>query len=118
MGGLPEVQTDFVLAVLGEEAGYIGILFVLALFLLFAVKGYMTAFVAKDRFGYYLAFGLTTYVLFQGLFNIAVVSGLVPATGIPLPFFSSGGSSILVTLASCGLLLNLSRREGLKREYD
>ncbi len=112
LGWLPEVHSDFVFAVLGEEAGLVGVLFVLALFLCFAVKGYVIGMASKDRFGYYLAFGITTSILFQGLFNVAVVSGLVPATGIPLPFFSSGGSSILVTLASCGLLMNLSRRAG------
>ncbi len=116
-GGLPEVHSDFVFAVVGEEAGFIGVVFVLALFLAFAVKGYMIGFISKDRFGYYLAFGITTYILFQGLFNMAVVAGLVPATGIPLPFFSSGGSSILVTLAGCGLIMNLSRQSLTRREY-
>ena len=109
LGGLPEAHSDFVFAVLGEEVGFVGVLFILALFVAFAIRGYMIGMVCKDRFGYYLAFGFTTCILFQGLFNIAVVCGLVPATGIPLPFFSAGGSSILVTLAMCGLLLNLSR---------
>lgn len=116
MGELPEAHSDFVFAVLGEEAGFIGVIFVLALFLAFAVRGYMIGIVRKDRFGYYLAFGMTTCILFQGLLNIAVISGLVPATGIPLPFFSAGGSSILITLAMCGLLLNLSRNDSTKEE--
>lgn len=116
LGGLPEAHSDFVFAVLGEEVGFIGVLFVLALFLAFAIRGYMIGLVCKDRFGYYLAFGFTTCILMQGLFNIAVVCGLVPATGIPLPFFSAGGSSMFVTLAMSGLLLNLSRSEFSKRE--
>lgn len=115
-GALPEVHSDFIFAVLGEEAGFIGVVFIIALFLAFAVKGYTIAFGSRDRFGYYLAFGVTTYILFQGLFNIAVVAGLVPATGIPLPFFSSGGSSMLVTLAGCGFLMNLSRQSQKERK--
>ncbi len=115
LGGLPEAHSDFVFAVLGEEVGFIGVIFILALFLAFAIRGYMIGLVSKDRFGYYLAFGFTTCILFQGLFNIAVVCGLVPATGIPLPFFSAGGSSILVTLAMSGLLLNLSRTDSSNR---
>ena len=118
LGGLPEAHSDFVFAVLGEEAGFIGVLFVLALFLAFAIRGYMISMVCKDRFGYYLAFGFTTSILMQGLLNIAMVSGLVPATGIPLPFFSAGGSSIFVTLAMTGLLLNLSRSEYSKQELS
>ncbi len=109
LGGLPEAHSDFVFAVLGEEAGLIGVLFVLALFVTFAVRGYVICIGNPTKFGSYLAFGVTTMILAQALFNIAVVSGLVPATGIPLPFFSTGGSSAMVTLAMCGVLLNLSR---------
>ena len=109
LGGLPEAHSDFVFAVLGEEAGFIGVVFVIALFVAFAVRGYSICLGGSDRFGSLLAFGITTAILAQALFNVAVVSGLVPATGIPLPFFSTGGSSIIVTLAMCGVLLNLSR---------
>ncbi len=109
LGGLPEVHSDFIFAAFGEETGFIGVLFVIALFIGFAVRGYIIALNSKDKFGYYLAFGITTSILYQMLFNLSVVVGLVPATGIPLPFFSSGGSSILVTLTMCGLLLNISR---------
>ena len=109
MGGLPEGHSDFVFAVLGEETGFIGVIFVLTIFIAFAVRGYMIAAGCRDRYSFYLAFGLTTAVIAQALFNIAVVSGLVPATGIPLPFFSTGGSSIVVTLMMCGILVNLSR---------
>lgn len=109
LGGLPEAHSDFVFAVLGEETGFIGVIFVLIIFIAFAVRGYMIAAGCKDRYSRILAFGLTTALLLQALFNIAVVSGLVPATGIPLPFFSTGGSSIIVTMVMCGILLNLSR---------
>ncbi|MFP4564432.1 MAG: putative lipid II flippase FtsW, partial [Spirochaetia bacterium] len=110
LGGLPEAHSDFVFAVLGEEMGFLGIFFVLAVFITFAARGYLVAVKSRDRFGYYLTFGLITSVLYQVLLNLAVVSGLVPATGIPLPFFSSGGSSVIMTLVMCGLVYNVSRR--------
>ncbi|MBN1836217.1 MAG: putative lipid II flippase FtsW [Spirochaetales bacterium] len=109
LGGLPEAHSDFIFAVVGEETGFLGALFVLLLFVVFAWRGYAVAFRATDAFHRYLAFGLTTLIFLQAMLNIAVVAGLVPATGIPLPFFSSGGSSMLVSLTICGLLLNLSR---------
>ncbi len=112
MGGLPEAHSDFVFAVLGEETGFIGVIFILTVFIAFAARGYMIALGCTDKYGFYLAFGLTTAIVSQALFNIAVVSGLVPATGIPLPFFSTGGSSIVVTMAMCGILLNLSKSRG------
>lgn len=110
LGGLPEAHSDFIFAVIGEEMGFIGVLFVLAIFIAFAFRGYAAALKSETKFGYYMAFGLTTAILYQALLNIAVVSGLVPATGIPLPFFSSGGSSIVVTLIMCGLIINVSRK--------
>ncbi len=111
LGGLPEAHSDFVFAVLGEEAGFIGIVIILTLFLAFAARGYALGYQYQEKnpFAYYLVFGLTTSILYQALINIAVVSGVVPVTGIPLPFFSSGGSSIIVTFIMCGILLNLSR---------
>lgn len=109
LGGLPEAHSDFIFAVVGEEIGFVGALFVLALFLLFAWRGYTIALKSPDLFSYYLAFGITSIILLQAVLNVAVVTGLVPATGIPLPFFSSGGSSLLLTLSMCGLLMNLSR---------
>jgi len=111
LGGLPEPHSDFVFAVLGEEVGFLGVLVVLCVFVAFAVRGYQISLGARDPFTKYLAFGATTAIFFQALFNIAVVAGLLPATGIPLPFFSHGGSSLLVTISLCGLLLNCSRRE-------
>jgi cell division protein FtsW len=110
LGGLPEAHSDFVFAVLAEELGLLGVVAVCGLFLLFALRGYGIAIGTEDRFARYLAFGLTTSVFLQAMLNMAVVCGLVPATGIPLPFFSQGGSSVFVSLCMCGLLLNLSRK--------
>jgi len=109
LGGLPEAHSDFVFAVLGEEFGYIGVLVVLGLFAAFAYRGFSLAFRLEDNFRSFLAFGLTAGIFLQATLNMAVVVGMVPATGIPLPFFSSGGSSIVVSLVMAGLLLNLSR---------
>jgi cell division protein FtsW len=110
-GSLPEPHSDFVFAVLGEELGFVGVVAALALFALLAVKGYRLAFSATTRFRSLLAFGLTSVIVLQALLNMAVVCGLVPATGIPLPFFSHGGSAILMTLSMAGLLLNVAREE-------
>lgn len=109
LGGLPEAHSDFVFAVLGEEFGYIGVVVVLGLFAVFAYRGFSLAFRLEDSFRSFLAFGLTAGIALQAALNMAVVVGMVPATGIPLPFFSSGGSSIVVSLVMAGLLLNLSR---------
>jgi len=117
LGGLPEAHSDFIFAVVGEEAGFLGALLVLFLFVLLAWRGYALARKSEDRFVYYLSFGMTTLIVFQAILNIAVVLGLVPATGIPLPFFSHGGSSMLVTLLLCGLLINLSRQTETGRNH-
>jgi cell division protein FtsW len=114
LGALPEVHSDFLFASLGEEAGFFGIFFVLVLFLLLAIRGYYIALGCRDRFSYYLGFGLTSSILYQAFFNMAVVAGLVPATGIPLPFFSAGGSSLLVTFIMCGLLQNIYRNQEVR----
>ena len=110
LGEVPEIHSDFVFAVVGEETGLVGIVIVLALFVAFASRGYRIAGMAQDRFDAYLACGITTSITVQALANIAVVAGLVPATGIPLPFFSSGGSAIVMTLAMAGVLCGISRR--------
>ncbi len=109
IGGLPEAHSDFVFAVLGEETGLLGVIAITAVFVLFAVRGYGIALRSKDSFSFLLGFGCVTAIFFQAMFNIAVVAGLVPATGIPLPFFSSGGTSLIVTLLMCGLIMNISR---------
>lgn len=109
MGALPEVHSDFIFAVVAEELGLFGVVAIIALYATFAWRGYLIALRAPALFESFLAFGVTTMIVLQAFMNIAVVGGAVPATGIPLPFFSSGGSSMLVTLVACGLLLNVSR---------
>jgi cell division protein FtsW len=111
LGALPEAPSDFIFAVIGEEAGFLGVLFVVFLFLLFAWRGYLLAYRSQDAFSAFLAFGLTTTIFLQALLNFAVVTGLVPSTGIPLPFISAGGSCMVTSLAMSGLLLNLSRQQ-------
>lgn len=118
LGILPESNSDFIFAVLGEELGFIGVTLVVALFVLFACRGLRIAASASDRFSSYLAFGITVSIVLQAMVNMAVVSGLVPATGIPLPFFSAGGSSMIMTMAMCGLLVNVSRKRALEETDD
>ncbi len=106
---LPEPHNDFIYAVIAEELGLIGTTIVLACFCVIAWRGLRTAMRAPDRFGAFLAIGLTTMVAFQAFFNISVVLGMVPPKGIPLPFVSYGGSSLLINLLGMGILLNVSQ---------
>lgn len=106
---LPEQHTDFIFAVLGEELGFIGAGTVVLLLFVFAWRGYRVALTAPDLFGSMLAVGLTSMIVLQALLNIGVVTGSLPVTGITLPLISAGGSSLLVTLAAIGILLNVSR---------
>jgi cell division protein FtsW len=106
---LPEPHNDFIYSVIGEELGLIGTTLVLACFCVIAWRGLRTAMRAPDRFGAFLAIGLTTMVAFQAFFNISVVLGLLPPKGIPLPFVSAGGSSLLINLVGMGILLNVSQ---------
>jgi cell division protein FtsW len=106
---LPEPHNDFIYSVIGEELGLIGTTIVLACFCVIAWRGLRTAVRAPDRFGAFLAIGLTTMVAFQAFFNISVVLGLLPPKGIPLPFVSAGGSSLLINLVGIGILLNVSQ---------
>jgi len=107
---LPEPHTDFIFAVSAEELGLIGAVFISALFLIFAWRGFRAAFRARDTFGRFLACGITTMVVLQAFFNISVVLVLLPTKGIPLPFISYGGSSLFLTLASVGVLLNITQQ--------
>lgn len=106
---LPEQHTDFIFAILGEELGFLGALLVLSLFFVFAWRGFRTALGAPDYFSGVLAIGITAMISLQALMNIAVVTASIPITGIPLPFISFGGSSLVFTLAAVGVLLNISR---------
>jgi cell division protein FtsW len=106
---LPEPHNDFIYSVIAEELGLIGATVILACFCVITWRGMRTAVRAPDRFGAFLAIGLTTMVAFQAFFNISVVLGLVPPKGIPLPFVSYGGSSLLINLMGMGILLNVSQ---------
>ena len=106
---LPEPHNDFIYSVIGEELGLLGTTIVLACFCVIAWRGLRTAVRAPDRFGAFLAIGLTTMIAFQAFFNISVVLGLLPPKGIPLPFVSAGGSSLLINLIGVGILLNVSQ---------
>jgi cell division protein FtsW len=106
---LPEPHADFIFAVVGEELGLVGGLAVLAVFSILLWRGLVIADRAPDRFGSLLAAGLTIYLVGQGLMNMGVVLGMLPTTGIPLPFVSAGGSSLLAGMAAVGLLLSVSQ---------
>ncbi|MEO7197510.1 MAG: FtsW/RodA/SpoVE family cell cycle protein, partial [Solirubrobacterales bacterium] len=105
---LPEAHTDMIAAVIGEELGLIGINVLVGLYMLLGYAGFRTAQRAKDRYGRLLAAGLTAMILVQASINLFAVLGLAPLTGVTLPFVSYGNSSLIVTLAAVGLLLNIS----------
>ena len=106
---LPEPHNDFIYAVIAEELGLLGATTVLACFCVITWRGLRTATRAPDRFGAFLAIGLTAMIAFQAFLNISVVIGLAPTKGIPLPFVSAGGSSMLINLLGMAILLNVSQ---------
>jgi len=108
---LPNAHTDFIFAILGEETGLTGSLAVLVLFLLFTVAGTAIALRATDRFGRLLAIGITTWIAAQALVNIGGVTGLLPITGVPLPFVSFGGSALVMAMVGAGVLISVARHE-------
>jgi cell division protein FtsW len=112
---LPEAHTDMIFAIIGEELGLVGATFVIAAYCAFAYAGLRIALQCKDPFGKRLAAGLTALVCGQAAINLAAVMGLAPLTGIPLPFVSYGGSSLVVALASVGILLNIAANGGVAR---
>ncbi|MGH9551894.1 MAG: putative lipid II flippase FtsW [Terriglobales bacterium] len=115
---LPVQHADFIFAVIAEEFGLLGCVVLLSLFALFAYHGFRTANDAKTLFGRLLAIGITSSITFQAVVNVAVTTGLVPVTGITLPFISYGGTSIVATLAMVGVLLSVSRDRGQFEEDD
>lgn len=106
---LPEPQTDFIFSIIAEEFGIVGTIFVVFMFSFIIYRGIRIALRTKDSFAKYLAFGMSFQLAFQALMNLMVVIGMIPVTGVTLPFLSYGGSSLLITLASMGIILNISR---------
>ncbi len=115
---LPEAETDFIFAIIGEELGLIGALFVIALFLLFLYAGMRIARSAPDPFGLLIAGGCTAMVVFQAFLNIGCVIGLLPTTGKPLPFISSGGSSLIASMFMLGIILSVSQGSATMDVYE
>ena len=107
---LPEPHTDFIFAVTAEELGLVGAMFVVTLFAIFLWRGMRVSWRTEDMFGRYLAVGITSMVVLQAFINISVVLGMMPTKGIPLPLVSYGGSSLFVTLACVGVLLNITKQ--------
>lgn len=107
---LPESSSDFIFTIIGEEFGFIGAMAVIAVFLVLIWQGLRIVHKVKDAFGFFLGFGLTVMFGLQAIINIAVVSGVMPTKGIPLPFVSSGGSSLLFSMMGVGILVNIARK--------
>ena len=107
---LPEPQTDFIFSIISEEFGILGVIIVSGLFLMILYRGIRIALNEKDPFPKYLAFGMIFQILIQAVMNLMVVIGLIPVTGVTLPFLSYGGSSLLVSMISIGIILNISRK--------
>ena len=114
-GALPAPHTDSIFAIIGEELGVVGAAFVVILFVAFAIRGFQIARNARDPFGALLCIGVTSWVIIQALLNIAVMTALVPSTGVPLPFISFGGSSLMVLMIGVGLMLSVQRVATLKQ---
>jgi cell division protein FtsW len=115
-GFLPEPHNDFILAMIGEEWGFLGVFAVIVLFALIALIGYRIARQAPDLFGFLLAVGLTNLIALQALLHAAVNLAVLPTTGVTLPFISYGRSSLLVCLAAVGILINIARQAGRRME--
>jgi cell division protein FtsW len=108
---IPEPHNDFIFSIIGEELGLIGCTLIVLLFIVFIWRGIVTAVRAKDTYGTLLATGITSVIAMQAIINIAVVTGSMPVTGVPLPFISYGGSSLVFNLVATGVLLNISRQK-------
>lgn len=118
LNSIPEVQADYIFAGWSEAMGYVGVITYVVLLAFFAWRGYKAAFSCPNRFAAYGCFGCVSVIVVQSLLNCMVVCGLLPSTGIPLPFFSVGGSSIIVTLAMCGYIMNASRCDEKQEELN
>lgn len=107
---MPEPHNDFIFSIIGEELGLIGCLFIIFLFIIFIWRGVRIAIKAKDTYGKLLAMGITSIIAVQAIINIAVVTGSMPVTGVPMPFISYGGTSLVINLTAMGILLNISKQ--------
>src|SRR5258705_6715965 len=110
---LPEQHTDFIFSVFAEEWGFVGALTLVALYLALVLRGIVIAGRARDRFGMLMALGITSTIFWSAVINVGMTTGLMPVVGIPLPFFSYGGSSLLCLLIGMGLVMNVSMRRTL-----
>jgi len=115
---LPEAHTDFISAIIGEELGFIGILALVLTYLVIVARGVRAALRAEDEYGAYIAFGISVLFGLQALINLAVAMAMLPTKGLTLPFVSYGGSSLLVSAAAMGVLLNISRGAGKPRRSN
>ena len=114
---MPEPHNDFIFAIIGEELGLIGCIFIICLFIFIAIKGTSIAVKARDNYGYLLAIGIISVISIQAIINIAVVTGSMPVTGVPMPLISYGGTSLVFNLSAIGILLNISR-QGKEEELN
>lgn len=112
---LPEAHTDFIFPVVGEELGFIGAAAVVSFFIYIFLKGVNISKNAPDKFAQYLALGITCLIVFQALINLSVATGMFPAKGLPLPFISFGGTSLVINMAAAGILINLSRYKSVPK---
>ena len=115
---LPETKNDFVFPIVCEEIGFIGALAIIIVFFLLVIEGYSIAIRCKDRFGMLIAVGITTQIGIQTVLNLAVVSNIIPNTGISLPFFSYGGTALIMQLVEMGIMLNISQQRYYPDEED
>jgi len=113
---LPEPVGDSIFAIIGEELGFIGVFVLVSLFLIFAIRGLKIAKYAPDQFGFLVSVGIVSWIVFQAFINVGAISGLIPLTGIPLPFISYGGTSMVFLLSAVGILLNISKHSTYKNK--
>lgn len=113
---MPEPHNDFIFAIIGEELGLIGCIFIITLFVILIWRGINVAMKARDTYGTLLAIGITSVIAVQSIINIAVVTGSMPVTGVPLPFISYGGTALIINMGAVGILLNISRQIEGKEE--
>ena len=116
IASVPEIHSDFIFASYAEEAGFLGIILFMALFIFFAARGYLGAVKSRKTFNRLLGMGLVTMIFSQTLLNLAIAAGTAPVTGLPLPFFSAGGSSLATTLLAAGLIVNVSNSRNEQEE--